>query len=109
MLDIYIVSYVEGRSLNKSCLSILVGIKDRYCNSQEPKADPHIQKELFKGLDPLILKLSKSEIGNESRDIDLSTIKTADPIQSHQPKVLNPLIRPQTHQKVLKIPHPNMR
>ena len=27
------MSYVEGRSLNESCLSISVGIKDKYCNS----------------------------------------------------------------------------
>ena len=61
------MSYVEGRSLNKSYLSISVGIKDIYCNSQKPKPDPQNQKELFKSIDPLILKLSKSEIGNQRK------------------------------------------
>ena len=55
------VSYVGGRFLNKSCLSILVGIKNGYCNSWWPKYGPQVPKEWFESIYPLILWQSKTE------------------------------------------------
>ena len=55
------VSYVGGRFLNKSCLSILVGIKNGYCNSWWPKYGPQVPKEWFESIHPLILWQSKTE------------------------------------------------
>ena len=55
------VSYVGGRFLNKSCLSILVGIKNGYCNSWWPKYGPQVPKEWFQSIYPLILWQSKTE------------------------------------------------